>query len=708
MKTLRTIPLFGLAALTLCLTSCGGSSAPAAPTPPAAISVTLNSPPTTVVASATINNLAATVANDSKNGGVNWTVTCGSSACGSFNPTSTASGAVTTYTAPAAVPTGGSATITATSVSDTTKSASATITITAPPPPAIAVTFNPQPPASLLVSATTSLTAVVTNDSKGVNWTVTCGSTPCGSFNPTGTASGAATIYTAPAAVPTGNTVTITATSVTDTTKSVSAKITIVPPILADGTYVFHLSGHDAPSGLAAGAYFVVGAFTVKGGVITGGEQDFRDLNNKFTDNLVASGCSLTNAGGNIQIVLATANTKVGSNGIETLRGTLVSSTRVLISEFDAIAAATGSVDLQTSAATPSGGYAFALSGLDKLTSPSMLAIGGVLNFNAGALAVSGSVYDYNDGSTTIVQAQPFSSGSVNTPDAFGRVSFSLTTPSTSTVPAFVLTGYIIGTNQIELVESQTDALAADLGGVALGQGKNTGNFNQAGIANTTYVHGSSGELPNKNLITFAGQFSFSTAGTVSGQLSLNDGTNFGSSSLSGTTYTVDPTGRVTLQGVNTSVTGLGPFVIQLYLDGNGNALELGVDSFEATEGVAYAQNAPPTDFEGTYGIVGQGYLANPNGAAPLWGAVGPVTVNSDAFNGTTDYTIEGSIPTSAVTLTGTETPSTGLLSLIGLNGTSFTTAYSYGYYPIDSKRVLAIEIDGKQLGLLQLESVSH
>jgi hypothetical protein len=501
--------------------------------------------------------------------------------------------------------------------------------------------------------------------------------------------------------------VTITATSVTDTTKSISASITIAA-LLGDGTYVFHVAGQDAPLNLASGAYFVVGAFTVKGGVITGGEQDFGDFNHGFTDNLLASGCSITNAGGNIQIVLATANTKVGANGIEVLRGTMVSNSRVLISESDAIAAATGSVDLQASSvATPSGGYAFALSGLDKTTSSKVYVIGGILNFSAGALVVGSSVYDYNHGGTA-GQGQAFSSGSVTAPDSFGRVTFSLN-PASPPVTQFALAGYIIGPNQIQLVEAQTDTLGTDLGGVALGQGTNTGNFSQVSIANATYVHASSGTAAfNNGVLTLAGQFSFSSAGGVSGQLALNNGANFGVYPISGATYTVDPTGRVTLQGVNPSISGLGPFVIQLYLDGNGNALELGVDTFETTEGLAYAQNAPPTDFEGTYGIVGQGYLANPNGASPAWGAVGPVTVNSDAFKGSTDYTIEGAIPTSGVTLTGTETNSTQLLSLTGLNGTGFTTANSYSYYPIDSRRVLAIEIDGQQLGLLQLESVSH
>ena len=61
-------------------------------------------------------SVAATVAGDPNNpaGGVDWTVTCGSTQCGSFTSTHTVSGAATTFTAPSAVPTGGTVTITAT------------------------------------------------------------------------------------------------------------------------------------------------------------------------------------------------------------------------------------------------------------------------------------------------------------------------------------------------------------------------------------------------------------------------------------------------------------------------------------------------------------------------------------------------------------------------------------------------------------------
>ena len=73
-------------------------------------------------------------------------------------------------------------------------------------PPTITVAITTAPPATLQAGTQTSVAATVTNDSSnaGVNWSVTCGSAgACGSFSPTHTASGGATTYTAPAAVPT-------------------------------------------------------------------------------------------------------------------------------------------------------------------------------------------------------------------------------------------------------------------------------------------------------------------------------------------------------------------------------------------------------------------------------------------------------------------------------------------------------------------------
>ena len=96
--------------------------------------------------------------------------------------------------------------------------------------PAIMITFSTSfpPPSALGTSATAGIAAVVTNDpaNAGVNFScLPMGQ--CGSFSPNPIASNVPTTYQAPPVVPPGNTVTVTATSVTDSSKFVSATITI-------------------------------------------------------------------------------------------------------------------------------------------------------------------------------------------------------------------------------------------------------------------------------------------------------------------------------------------------------------------------------------------------------------------------------------------------------------------------------------------------
>jgi hypothetical protein len=570
------------------------------------------------------------------------------------------------------------------------------------PPLSISVSFAAQPPTTLVVATTLSLTAVVNNDSAGagVNWKVTCGTTLCGSFTPTSTANGAATVYTAPAAIPTGNTVTIVATSITDPTKSATATITITlsaATVLADGNYVFRLSGEDITGG--GSSYFVAGAFTVLNKTIASGEQDSVDQGAGITDGILASGSSLsTSSNGNIQIVLNTGDTNVGVNGVETLRATVVSPSHLLISQFDGFASATGTLDLQTGTAAPAGGYAFNLSGLDGANDP--LFIGGILNFSGTTVAVVNSVFDVNDNGA-IGQAQLFASGSVSAPDSFGRVTISLT-PS-SALAQFGLSGYIVGPNRIQIVENLQDSLNGVLGGTALGQGSNTENFTQAGVAGQTYVFAAVG-ADAKGLANLAGGFILNANGTVAGNLAVNDLVTIGGATITGGNWTIGPGGRVTLSNITPQVLGA-PMAFQLYLDGNGNALELGVDASQGSAGSSFLQSTGAIN-AGNYAIGAQGFT-NVAGA-PFWAANGPVTIDSgDNFNGSTDYNVLGFTPVQDVALTGTTNTSQGLFALAGLNANSFSGSGQFGYFPIDNSRVLAIEVDSGQLGLLILEQVS-
>ena len=221
------------AAALLALAGCGGASSSSASAGPIVINGASTKPTSMSVAS--VIQLSMTPAGDRLAAGVDWTVTCQGNpttgsvtngACGTLAPAHTGDGGTTNYTAPSVVPIGTAIVITATVTSNPSQSSSVTLTVT---PLAITVSLITPPPASLDVNATASVTAQVTNDptGAGVIWTATCGGTACGSFNPPQNTN---TTYTAPSVAPTGGTVTITATSLTDTTKSASATVSIGSP----------------------------------------------------------------------------------------------------------------------------------------------------------------------------------------------------------------------------------------------------------------------------------------------------------------------------------------------------------------------------------------------------------------------------------------------------------------------------------------------
>jgi dienelactone hydrolase len=206
----------------------------------AAITVSLEIPYGVItVPAGTTQSFTATVNFDPSNSGVSWALSPATGVGTLSNATNTS----VIYHAPADAPVSNlTVTITATSLADSSKTGSATITI-----PVISVSVSP---GSVLmpINATQQFTGTVNFDptSKGTSWApfqggASCGPA-CGTFAPTSTASGATTTYTAPVAVPANPAVAITATSVTDTTKSGAAAITLtngtvklVPAVLAFG-----------------------------------------------------------------------------------------------------------------------------------------------------------------------------------------------------------------------------------------------------------------------------------------------------------------------------------------------------------------------------------------------------------------------------------------------------------------------------------------
>ncbi len=187
-----------------------------------AATLTVNTPAVAIIISPSGATLTAGsnqqfVANvtETSNTAVTWTVTgaaCAGDACGTISSNGL-------YVSPASVPSPVIVGVNATSVADPTKSASASITIV----PTVVVTVTP---ANVSVSAGSSqqFTASVAGTSNtAVDWTVSgtgCSGAACGTINSSG-------LYIAPAAIPSPDTVTVTAASVTNSGKSASAKITI-------------------------------------------------------------------------------------------------------------------------------------------------------------------------------------------------------------------------------------------------------------------------------------------------------------------------------------------------------------------------------------------------------------------------------------------------------------------------------------------------
>jgi hypothetical protein len=598
---------------------------------------------------------------------------------------------------------------------------------------------------SLPVNSQTPVVANVNNDKAmgGVTWSCTPAST-CGTFSPTTTVSGASSIYTAPAFVSASGAVAIIATSVTNSTISSSdSGISITAATLADGNYVFSLSGFDYFHNVP---YRVAGVFTVSAGIITAGEQDFVDFHEELSDDITAGAtactattspivsCLTTTSDGNLQIILVTGDANLGVtvggvNGVETLDGTVypLNTGKAAITEYDASASGSGLLETQnggfTSGTAPGpASYAFAIGGLDQQTKNGLpFVMGGVINVDGvagtGTISGAGSVFDANDNfSGTTYQNHDFLNTSVVSPaDAFGRVTFTLNSP---VFPELILAGYVVSANKIQLVES-ADTFAGTLSGTAFTQTVPSGGFTAANSA-ATYVVGMQGS-DTSYFVQSASQLTLASAGTVSGFLDFSDFTATQPKSpdpVTAPAYTVDPTGRVTIAGLTDGT--VVDYNLQLYLDGNGDALAITLDDSDAMSGTGYMQSGTTgayaaSDFAGAYTMSTTGWDLNEKGE---FDAVGPIAADgSSSYFGFSDvnwllnYTTLPPLQVSNDAVLGTFTANpNGIFSgtVIGLDLTTCTaftstapgcTHDAFNYYLIDATGDnIAIETDGLQL----------
>ena len=589
------------------------------------ISVTVSPATASAVTGGTVS-FTATVANDSANGGVNWTATAGS-----ISPTQTASGVPTTFTAPGAA---GTVTVTATSVTDPTKSATATVTVSAALP--ISVSISPAT-ASVTAGGTTSLIATVSNDSAngGVNWTATAGS-----FSPTQTASGIATTFTAPS---TAESVTITATSVTDSTKSATATITVTaatPNSVFNGQYAFALTGLDT----AGGVYQTyVGSLTADGsGNITAGEVDFSEHVTSLT------GTYSLNSSGHGTITLQ----NTAELYTQTLSVTMVSPTHgVLMADYASgqKVIASGSLDQQTASS-----FSTALSGSFAFTYSEPAGSGGA-NLEGGVMAIADGVVthylvDENIAGTVTAKQASSASDGFSSADANGRGTITLSGFLGESSGSYVYymvdsTHFILqntdGTGQGVVYQEPSTALASLAGSYA---------FTERGFV-----------TEGNNWIDAGGVFTCNATALTAGTLDVNNEQAFTTTSgtpLTGTCALDSPADGRGVLNITNGTGGVSKFA--LYPTASHGLLMMELDTAAVGAGAAYTQatGVSASTFTGTYAVDLQSwyhldFALMMNGTVTAAGTTA-LTGSADISSySSPDYTAAYSITSGAITDTG-------------------------------------------------------
>jgi hypothetical protein len=549
-------------------------------------------------------------------------------------------------------------------------------------------------PGTMSADQSASLTANVSNDTTnaGVDWSCSPAGS-CGSFNPAHTASGAATVYTAPA---TAGKVTITAASTASKSITASADVTVIPAdsnSKLNGPYVFSVQGSDSNGG-----YVAAGMITADGkGKITGGVQDYGDETGQAGPDAVTGNYTI-GADGRGSITLDVNDTSLPNNGVETFSIALVSTAHALIIQFDGTATSSGTLDLQapsaTSAGSINGPYSYIASGVD-IYNQVPLALGGVASLSAPTGSIPSGDFVANDGGNII---HSDFTGTMTGPDSQGRGTIAM-----SIGMNFVY--YAVRGGVLRFIGSDVpDNLS---GGTICAQGPAGVNssFSNASLNGSYafYLSGASILGP----LALAGQFTADGNGNfTAGAVDTNEGGSVtGGSIVSQNVYSISGNGEgdLALPGTSDTTQDVAAMVIFAtdpginLLDpnsdiGGGGALILDIDTGAVGAGLLVPQSSGT--FEGDYAINLQYYGSS--GEADFVGR--SVSDGSGNQTGTADLNVSGETK-SGVSLSGSFTadsgnPGRGTGSLT-VSGNSLTVVY----YQISSSMLLILDVDTSDIG---------
>jgi hypothetical protein len=453
---------------------------------------------------------------------------------------------------------------------------------------------------------------------------------------------------------------------------STPANFSLTNRVLAS-TYVFYLSGQeDIAPDFEANFYALAGSVEIDpSGNVLAGEQDYNDgsvlTSPEPTGDTISGGTLTVDATTGLgTLTLITNNTALGVGGTETLGIQFVNSNHALIMQFDGTATSSGSMDLQTLPTTLGGGYAFTLYGVDDNYSP--VAYGGVFSISGGTTLQNGFVDTNDDG--TVITGTPLS-GTLSTPDSFGRGTITSTIDYNAAAVAFNY--YIVGAEAIRIID--VDPLDSAVGS-AFGQGVNATTATNGSLGSSLF--GVEGSLFSLNY-AFVGMLSTSSsAGTFSGVADDNELTNevliqaspisgtysIGSNGYGSLTVASANLGDVSLLGIymtdpnlnltdpNNTTSGLGGALVadmDALLAGGTGVLVPQTDTSTASFAGNYAFGAQDiNDFIDEFDFVGQGSVTG--------GVLTGTGILSDPF-----LTLTSSPPPtySGVTFSGTPLPDT-------------------------------------------------
>jgi hypothetical protein len=494
-------------------------------------------------------------------------------------------------------------------------------------------------------------------------------------------------LFTAPASVPSPNTVLVTAVSQADSSKSAFAVVTIASAAFSNaslnGRYAFSFSGQNSSGFLAEAGSFVADG----NGNLTSGIED------------VNSGSGI------LQNVSFTGTYSIGSDGrgtasLQTSVGaalwqfSMVNSNHALLIRFDTgVVTASGSIDKQTPASFDdslvAGNYVFSFSGIG--LNQNLLLMAGQMAAN-GAGTFSSGVLDIND-LGSVIQAAALN-GTYSISSSGRGVAHLFSSPP---FPALSFAFYVVDSTRLKFVElDNLPVVSGDLFRQPSGPFNNSAfsgsfAFTLGGVSST-------GPAGLGGVFTSTGNGNISAGGAVDVN---NNGNVTANLTVNGGSYSVDSlTGRGTL---TLNLSNGQALQLAFYPAGNGAVQFLEIDNLFSASGQAFTQSGGPF---GPAALVGS-FALNFNGVVLGTGLeediAGQIAAEQGGrLGGALD--INNSLATSSASGDGTFSLSQNGKGNLTMNVPFLNASFDMATYTVDSNTTLVLDVDNSRVlvGILQ------